>query len=244
MRTHMNWRRSAAVATMTLALMAIAAGVTFAASSSKQITVCFRHKGGALYKAKSCAKHDSKLTWNATGPQGSAGMNGSNGTNGTNGTGGSNGINGTNGTNGTVTGYYTQWNTGDPTISLPNDTVETVTSMQLPAGNYIATATAGIHAETTTQTPPLTAGADCYIQAASTSSPGSQWASPLGQTSVSGTYLANGTVTATTSLELTTTTTVDLKCYSTEWDGTFTVDASNWSMNAVQTSSNTDSGSA
>jgi hypothetical protein len=231
----MNWRRPGAVATMTLALLAIAAGVTFAASGSKRITVCVRHKGGALYKAKSCAKHDNKLTWSAVGPQGAAGMNGANGSN------GSNGANGSKGANGSAAGYYTAWTTSDPTVSLPNDTVETVTSMQLPAGNYIATSTADIEAETTTQTPPLTAGADCYIQAGSTSSPPGQWVSPLGETSVSGTYLADGTITDTGSLELTATTTVDLKCYSTEWDGTFTVDSNSWSMDAFQTSSNTDS---
>jgi hypothetical protein len=34
------------------------------------------HKGGTLYKAKKCAKHDRELTWNKQGPQGRQGVQG------------------------------------------------------------------------------------------------------------------------------------------------------------------------
>jgi hypothetical protein len=35
-----------------------------------------RHKGGSLYKAKRCARHDKRLSWNAQGPQGAPGAPG------------------------------------------------------------------------------------------------------------------------------------------------------------------------
>ena len=56
-----------------------------AASRGGTITVCVTHHGGALYRAKKCAKHDRKLTWNkqgrpgATGAQGSQGLQGAQG---------------------------------------------------------------------------------------------------------------------------------------------------------------------
>jgi hypothetical protein len=34
------------------------------------------HTGGTLYKAKKCAKHDTRLSWNKVGPQGPPGANG------------------------------------------------------------------------------------------------------------------------------------------------------------------------
>jgi hypothetical protein len=47
-----------------------------AASSGKTITVCVSHKGGALYKARRCKRHDKKLRWNARGPAGPTGPQG------------------------------------------------------------------------------------------------------------------------------------------------------------------------
>ena len=48
----------------------IVGGSAYALGSSGggRITVCVRHNGGALYKARKCAKHDTKLTWNKQGP--------------------------------------------------------------------------------------------------------------------------------------------------------------------------------
>ena len=66
-----------------VALLAAAVGAyAVASSSSRTITVCVRHKGGALYKAKKCVKGDRKLTWNKQGPAGPTGPPGPAGTQG------------------------------------------------------------------------------------------------------------------------------------------------------------------
>ena len=59
-----------------LAVVGTASGVTYAATatSSHTITACVHHNGGGLYLAAHCAAHDSKLTWNAQGPQGRPGL--------------------------------------------------------------------------------------------------------------------------------------------------------------------------
>jgi hypothetical protein len=70
------------VLAITVCAIAIAAatGVAYAAASSHgTISVCLRHSGGTLYKAKKCAKHDKKLTWNQQGPSGSQGPKGKTG---------------------------------------------------------------------------------------------------------------------------------------------------------------------
>jgi hypothetical protein len=78
---------SKSAATLGAAALLLAGGAAYALASSSggTITVCVKHKGGALYKAKRCAKHDKKLTWNkqgapgetgATGPQGPKGDTG------------------------------------------------------------------------------------------------------------------------------------------------------------------------
>jgi hypothetical protein len=61
-----------------LALVVIAGGVTYAATSAPPatITVCVHHSGGGLYKAAKCAAHDSSLTWNVKGPAGPQGAPG------------------------------------------------------------------------------------------------------------------------------------------------------------------------
>jgi hypothetical protein len=62
---------------MVLALVAVviaAAGGAYAASGgSPTISACVRHHGGTLYIAKRCAKHDRRLRWGVTGPQGDPG---------------------------------------------------------------------------------------------------------------------------------------------------------------------------
>jgi hypothetical protein len=40
------------------------------------VTICVHHKGGALYQAGKCAKHDKRLSWNGQGPQGLQGSQG------------------------------------------------------------------------------------------------------------------------------------------------------------------------
>lgn len=59
------------------ALLAAGGGYALASGSGgNTITVCVSHHGGALYKAKKCAKHDKKLTWNKLGPRGPQGIQG------------------------------------------------------------------------------------------------------------------------------------------------------------------------
>lgn len=71
--------RSAAI-TGTVALVLGGAGAAYGlARSSGTITVCVKHKGGALYQASRCASGDKKLSWGAAGapgPQGSQGPQG------------------------------------------------------------------------------------------------------------------------------------------------------------------------
>jgi hypothetical protein len=73
--------RGASVAAAGILVALIASGGYALASggSSKKITVCVSHKGGTLYKAKRCAKHDKKLTWNKQGIQGVPGQPGGTG---------------------------------------------------------------------------------------------------------------------------------------------------------------------
>ncbi len=61
------------------ALLIVGGGANALASGGSKISVCVKHKGGTLYKAKKCAKHDKKLNWNSQGPQGAQGQQGAQG---------------------------------------------------------------------------------------------------------------------------------------------------------------------
>jgi hypothetical protein len=77
------------------ALLVSGGAFAIAGQGSGTLSACVHRKGGALYEAKKCTRHDSRLTWSISGPQGPAGPAGpagSPGANGTNGTNGSNGI--------------------------------------------------------------------------------------------------------------------------------------------------------
>jgi hypothetical protein len=61
-------------------LIVAVVGGAFAATgvgSHSTITACVHHKGGGLYEAHKCGRHDAKLKWNATGSPGLAGRAGS-----------------------------------------------------------------------------------------------------------------------------------------------------------------------
>jgi hypothetical protein len=63
-----------------VALLLVGGGAYALASSTQAtITVCVKHSGGALYQAKKCAKHDSRLSWNKQGPAGATGRTGATG---------------------------------------------------------------------------------------------------------------------------------------------------------------------
>lgn len=75
-------------------LVAAAGAYALASSSGGTITVCVTHKGGALYKAKKCAKADRKLVWNKQGSPGPTGPPGPEGPRGAQGRPGDQGIQG------------------------------------------------------------------------------------------------------------------------------------------------------
>lgn len=65
---------SPAMVVALVALVIAASGGAYAAvSSSKTISACVHRHGGGLYTAHKCARHDQRLTWDVTGPQGAPG---------------------------------------------------------------------------------------------------------------------------------------------------------------------------
>jgi hypothetical protein len=60
------------------ALVVAASGGAYAAvtGSLGAIVACVHQKGGGLYIARKCARHDKRLKWSVTGPQGPAGRDG------------------------------------------------------------------------------------------------------------------------------------------------------------------------
>jgi len=67
---------------MGVALAALALSISgggayaFAATSGGQMSACVHQNGGGLYSSGKCGKHDRRMTWNLTGPQGPAGKQG------------------------------------------------------------------------------------------------------------------------------------------------------------------------
>jgi hypothetical protein len=120
MRGFLNARSAPATVLGMIAVILAAGSGAYAATTSGggTISACVRHDGGTLYRAHNCARHDQKLSWNASGPQGATGVTGTPGPRGATGitgtpgaqgvqglTGGigltgTHGTNGTNGTNG------------------------------------------------------------------------------------------------------------------------------------------------
>ena len=77
MRRVLQARSAPATALGILALIVAGAGGAYAAGTSAQkITVCVHRHGGTLYRARRCARRDSKLSWNARGQQGATGATG------------------------------------------------------------------------------------------------------------------------------------------------------------------------
>jgi hypothetical protein len=84
------------------ALVLAVSGASYAATQSQgTITGCVHHKGGGLYVARKCARHDSRLTWSAKGISGSQGKTGAAGAPGLPGTPGTPGVPGTPGASAT-----------------------------------------------------------------------------------------------------------------------------------------------
>jgi hypothetical protein len=97
-RLHISPALGVALAALVLA----ASGVSYAAvtRSAGTISGCVHHKGGGLYVAAKCARHDRRLTWSVTGVAGSQGRAGAAGAPGAPGTPGTPAAPGTPGTPG------------------------------------------------------------------------------------------------------------------------------------------------
>jgi hypothetical protein len=129
MKRLLHVRTAPAIAVGVIAVAAAAGGAYAATSKTTTINVCVRHSGGALYKAKKCAKHDKKLTWNQQGrigpqgPKGSTGATGPQGPTGLQGTPGAQGAAGTARAYGRVNG--TQVTDSQNVISVSNPSAGT-----------------------------------------------------------------------------------------------------------------------
>lgn len=114
-----------------VAVLVLAGGGAYALASSLSggtITVCVHHKGGTLYKARTCAKHDKKLSWNKQGPAGATGATGPKGAIGATGATGTQGPPGpaTGPAGGALAGSY-------PNPSLASGSVTSSALAQMPA---------------------------------------------------------------------------------------------------------------
>ncbi len=77
MRRVLQGRNAPAIALSILALVVAGEGGAYAANSGGgTITACVHKTGGGLYRARHCARHDGKLSWNARGPKGNTGSPG------------------------------------------------------------------------------------------------------------------------------------------------------------------------
>src|SRR6185312_2150602 len=74
-------RLSKSAATLGAVALLLGGGTAYALASSTgaTIAVCVKHDGGTLYRAKKCAKHDSRLSWNKQGAPGATGATGAQG---------------------------------------------------------------------------------------------------------------------------------------------------------------------
>lgn len=69
------WRLSKPAAMLGAAAVLLAGGGAYALASSSdgKITACVKHRGGVLYRARKCQRHDRKISWNKVGREGPAG---------------------------------------------------------------------------------------------------------------------------------------------------------------------------
>jgi hypothetical protein len=93
MRRLVTTRRAAVTALAIVALVVIASGAACAATrGGGSVSACVHVRGGGLYQAKHCAKHDRKLTWSVAGPRGATGSQGPAGSRGNSGAPGAQGV--------------------------------------------------------------------------------------------------------------------------------------------------------
>ncbi len=123
-------------------LIAAGGGYALASSGGGTITVCVSHKGGALYKAKKCAKHDKQLTWNKQGPPGAPGPRGLQGIQGVQGVPGNPG----------PSHAYSSVSSSLINMNAAVNGDTTVASVNVPAGSYAITGEAVANSNNASQT--------------------------------------------------------------------------------------------
>ena len=133
----------------TAAAVLVAAGVAYATipDGNGVIQGCYATSGGSLRVIDStagaaCAKKETAISWNQTGPEGPAGQagpQGAAGAQGPQGPGGPQGPEGPTGPSGTSHGYYVSEGTASSFFSTSPTTIESIGS--LPAGTYVVTST-------------------------------------------------------------------------------------------------------
>jgi Collagen triple helix repeat (20 copies) len=113
---HLHVGNRPAVVLLVVTALLVVAGGTFAlaADGTTEITVCAAKQGGALYKAKKCAKGDARLSWNQVGARGPVGRTGVNGAPGLTGATGPTGPSGSQGPAGTPGAAGTAGPAGPP----------------------------------------------------------------------------------------------------------------------------------
>jgi len=126
-----------------------------AGASGGTVTVCVNHKTGVLYKAKTCAAHDRKLSWNqqgapgprgANGPQGAPGPQGSQGPQGVQGATGDQGATGNQGATGPGFHFTTATGSPGPTLTTAGTYLIIVKGEIINSTNATATGRCNVNA--------------------------------------------------------------------------------------------------
>jgi hypothetical protein len=121
-------RSPPAIVLAIIALAVAASGGALAASHGDgSITACVHKTGGGLYRAKHCAKHDSKLRWSVAGPRGATGPEGPAGTK------GDAGARGPQGDPGSARGFA--YVTADGTVATKGGSID-IAIHKVKAGEY------------------------------------------------------------------------------------------------------------
>jgi hypothetical protein len=145
-----------------------AAAYALASASDATITVCVTHNDGTLYKAKNCAKHDNKLSWNRQGLPGPAGRQGPQGPTGSQGPIGNEGAAGKQGPAGPgATKIWMDTNVGiggdnEIVFDSPDFSIHTVCA-PLTSGLYITEKAGGIAINGSATSAPSGSHAESFV---------------------------------------------------------------------------------
>jgi hypothetical protein len=248
-------------------LVSAAIHASEASAGATTYYACVNKSGSARISKKRlrCRKGESRISWRSTGSPGRNGLNGlsgaagrdgvngkdgangRDGSNGTNGVDGINGVNGTNGkdgANGAVAGFATApMNEGVAFTTASEASPQIVTSMALPAGSFVANAKVEVRLSDTKAGGLANVGCrlvDVPSNVAGTSDT-SEWATLINVPFLS-LNVAEDTLPLTLAVDSPTEpSTLSLVCWvgvKEAAGGTFTAEANNASITAVQTTAN------